>query len=151
MFVSAGERSRCPSPLALAAVPLGKLGEDEDIGHAAVFFASREAGCITREGLTRAVRRNEGTAGVECGETSRAARSCSRAARVPLTPPLSTHAGHGCAGGTCPSVSVILVHLELILGRRRGVSPLVLSATTCRRHESRVPASYISWKNQFFV
>ncbi|WP_374378831.1 3-oxoacyl-ACP reductase FabG [Dongia sp.] len=30
-----------------AAVPLGKLGEVEDIGHAALFFASREAGYIT--------------------------------------------------------------------------------------------------------
>jgi 3-oxoacyl-[acyl-carrier protein] reductase len=31
----------------VAAVPLGKLGEVEDIGHAALFFASREAGYIT--------------------------------------------------------------------------------------------------------
>ncbi|OJH35640.1 3-oxoacyl-ACP reductase FabG [Cystobacter ferrugineus] len=34
-----------------AAVPLGKLGEVEDIGHAALFFASREAGYITGQTL----------------------------------------------------------------------------------------------------
>ncbi|NMO15893.1 3-oxoacyl-ACP reductase FabG [Pyxidicoccus fallax] len=34
-----------------AAVPLGRLGEVEDIGHAALFFASREAGYITGQTL----------------------------------------------------------------------------------------------------
>jgi len=34
-----------------AAVPLGTLGEVEDIGHAALFFASREAGYITGQTL----------------------------------------------------------------------------------------------------
>jgi 3-oxoacyl-[acyl-carrier protein] reductase len=34
-----------------AAVPLGKLGTVEDIGYAALFFASKEAGYITGQAL----------------------------------------------------------------------------------------------------
>ncbi|XXS76926.1 SDR family oxidoreductase [Sorangium sp. So ce131] len=34
-----------------AAIPLRKFGDVEDIGHAALFFASREAGWVTGQSL----------------------------------------------------------------------------------------------------